>query len=241
MDLEFYPIDKDYRPQIYQSSSKRDWMDASTNKHPYHCIPIVRANSHGWELRMPQDLTVIWDGNESPEGLQIIDGEYEPNTGYPLAASLVGHGVLTFYCWYLIKTPEPYNLYVSGAPNKYVKGAAPVTGVVETHWSPYTFTMNWKIRYKNRPVTFKKDDPFVFFFPVDSTALENFNPVIKEIETHPHYDSYQEWSDDRGANPEKKHYYYKKGTDTKGCPIANPDLHKNKLNLKEPNEDKKTS
>jgi len=234
LEIEFYSISDDYQPQIFQSSSRRDWMDASTNKHPYKCIPIVRANSHGWELRLEQDITVVWNGEESPDGLQIIDGEYHHHNHPPLAASLVGHGVLTFYCWYLVKTPKPYNLYVSGAPNQFVKGAAPVTGVVETWWSPYTFTMNWKIRYKNRPVTFKKGTPFVYFFPVDSAALEEFTPVVKKVEEHEHYAEYKEWSDDRSANPEKQHQYYKKGTAPNGCPIAHEDLHKLKLSLQEP-------
>jgi hypothetical protein len=93
--------------------------------------------------------------------------------------------------------------------------------------------MNWKIRYKNRPVTFKAGTPFVHFFPVNSVVLEEFTPVFKEITEHPNYDSYKEWSDDRGANPEKKHYYYKKGTKPDGCPIANPELHKLKLKLQD--------
>ena len=233
MNIEFYPVEPSYTPKIYQSSSRRDWMDASSNKHPYTCVPIVRANSHGWEMRLPQDIVVTWDGNESPDGLKIIEGRYESKSQQMICASLVGHGVLTFYCWYLIKTPEPYNLYVSGSPNHFIKGAVPVTGVVETHWAPYTFTMNWKIRYKNRPVTFKAGTPFVHFFPVNSVVLEEFTPVFKEITEHPNYDSYKEWSDDRGANPEKKHYYYKKGTKPDGCPIANPELHKLKLKLQD--------
>jgi hypothetical protein len=30
VELELYAIDKYYRPPIYQSDAKRDWMDAST-------------------------------------------------------------------------------------------------------------------------------------------------------------------------------------------------------------------
>jgi Family of unknown function (DUF6065) len=241
MELEFYRVDPLYAPPVYQSSAKRDWMDASSTKHPYTCIPIVRANSHGWELRLPQDMTVTWDGGESPEGLQILSGQYESETRLPLAASLVGHGVLTFYTYYLIKTPEPYNLYVTGAPNQFIKGAAPLTGVVETYWSPYTFTMNWKIRYKNRPVTFKAGTPYVYFFPVNSVVLEEFTPVYKDVKEHENYEAYNIWSDGRIEHPNQVDGFYKKGIHPNGCPIANPELHKNKLVLKEPDENKKTS
>jgi hypothetical protein len=240
--MEFYAIDPNYKPKIYQSSAKRDWMDVGSDKHPYKCIPIVRANSHGWEMHLPHDVTVAWDGGTSPDGLRILEGQYdEAKENEIICASLVGHGVLTFYTWYLIKTPEPYNLYVTGAPNHLVKGAVPLTGVVETHWSPYTFTMNWKIRYKNRPVTFKAGTPFVHFFPVNSVVLEDFNIVHKKIEDHEQYEAYTIWSDGRTADPNKVDGYYKKGIHPSGCPIANPDIHKNKLNLKESRENKKTS
>ena len=234
MDIEFYPIETAYTPEIYQSSSRRDWMDASSNKHPYTCVPIVRANSHGWELRLPHDVVVVWDGDESPDGLRIIEGHREEKSQQLMCDSLVGHGVLTFYCWYLVKTPEPYNLYVSGPPNHFIKGAVPITGVVETHWSPYTFTMNWKIRYKNRPVVFKAGTPFVHFFPINSVVLEEFTPVYKKLEEHENYEAHKLWSDGRLENPSKVDGYYKKGTHPNGCPIANPDIHKNKLKLQEP-------
>lgn len=236
MDLEIYYPYKDYRPPVFQSPSRRGWMDATHDKHPYQCVPLIRANSHGWEMRLEQDVTVEWDGGEYPENLHILEGHTDPRTGYGVVDNSLGSGVLSFHVYALIKTPEPYNLFVSGPPNLYIKGAIPLTGVVETWWSPYTFTMNWKIRYKNRPVTFKKGTPFVYFFPINSIELEQFTPVYKDIEEHVHAAEYEEWSLDRAHNPQKRHHYYKHGITPSGCPITNPEFHKLKINLKEPKE-----
>lgn len=233
MELEFYKIYDDYFPKVEQAKSRRDWMDNTTDKHPYKCIPITRANAHGWTIRLPHDIIVQWDGGDQPGNLQILEGHYMDN-GIGLVDTSLGSGVLSFHPGMLVKTPKPYNLYVTGAPNELVKGAVPLTGVVETWWSPYTFTMNWKIRYVNRPVLFPKGLGYVHFFPINSVELEEWSTTVKPVEEHVHYKEYIEWSADRAANPQKRHDYYKHGVDPSGCPIADPEFHKLKLSLQEP-------
>ena len=233
MDLEIYYPHENYRPPVYQSASKRPWMDATGDKHPYRCVPVVRANSHGWEMRLPQDVTVWWDGGDYPEAITFDDSINDYESGHPLVSNSLGSGVLSFIVYALIKTPKPYNLYVTGAPNSLIRGAVPLTGVVETWWSPYTFTMNWKLRYTDRPVTFPKGFPFVHFFPINSLELEQWTPVYKDIKDHEYAEEYLEWNTDRYLNPTKRHDYYKHGTLPNGCPIADPELHKLKINLQD--------
>ena len=60
----------------------------------------------------------------------------------PLSA--FGEGVLTFHINGLFRTPPGWNLWVGGSPNSPKDGIYPLTGVIETDWSPYTFTMNWR-------------------------------------------------------------------------------------------------
>lgn len=233
MELEFYQVYEDYLPKIEQAKSRRDWMDKTSDKHPYKCVPVTRANSHGWTVRLPHDVVVIWDGGDRQDSIQILEGQ-ELDNGIGLVDTSLGHGTLSFITHFLVKTPKPYNLYVTGAPNELVKGAVPLTGVVETWWSPYTFTMNWKIRYVNRPVIFPKGLGYLHFFPINSAELENWSTVVKPIADHPHVQEYVEWSKDRSENPQKRHDYYKHGVDPSGCPIADPEFHKLKLALQEP-------
>jgi hypothetical protein len=208
-------------------------MDKTTDKHPYKCIPVTRANAHGWTIRLPHDIVVLWDGGDEPGNLQVLEG-LDMDNGISMVDTSLGSGVLSFHPHVLIKTPKPYNLYVTGAPNELVKGAVPLTGVVETWWSPYTFTMNWKIRYANRPVIFPKGLGYVHFFPVNSLELENWSTVVKPISDHPHAKEHLEWSEDRFKHPQKRHDYYKHGVDPSGCPIADPKVHKLKLALQGP-------
>ena len=191
MELELFQLYDNYFPKVTQSVPQRDWFTKSSTKHPYKCIPLTRANAHGWEIRLEHDLVVIWTGDEDPESLQILEGNQAGDSQLPIASNVLGHGTVTFLPHVLIRTPKPYNLYVTGAPNHLIKGAVPLTGVVETWWSPYTFTMNWKVRYKNRPVRFPAGTPFVHFFPVNSIELEQWTPVVKPVAEHPHFEVYK--------------------------------------------------
>ena len=47
---------------IKQTRVKRNWMDNTYDAHAYHCFPISLANSIGYELSAPEDITFIWDG-----------------------------------------------------------------------------------------------------------------------------------------------------------------------------------
>ena len=65
-------------PEIRQSRPRRDWMDESYKKHAYKCLPLTSANTHGWEVLLQQDVTVILDGPlDIP---RIVDGQTIPHT-----------------------------------------------------------------------------------------------------------------------------------------------------------------
>ncbi len=60
-------------PEIRQSRPRRDWMDESYKKHAYKCLPLTSANTHGWEVILQQDVTVVLD---SPTDIpRVVDGQ----------------------------------------------------------------------------------------------------------------------------------------------------------------------
>ena len=60
-------------PEIVQSRLKRDWMDNTYKKHAYQCLPVTTANVHGWDLILPQDVVVQWDGGNN--NVKILSGD----------------------------------------------------------------------------------------------------------------------------------------------------------------------
>ena len=55
-------------------------------------------------------------------------------------------------------------------------GLQPLTGIIETDWAPFTFTMNWKFTRKLAPVAFEQDEPFCMIFPVKRGTRLNRRP-----------------------------------------------------------------
>src|SRR4051812_12634224 len=53
---------------------QRAWMDATTERFAYRCLPMVIANQAGWMIENPVDFTASWNGGRQPEDLWIDFG-----------------------------------------------------------------------------------------------------------------------------------------------------------------------
>src|SRR5882757_10212642 len=141
MDLIAY-VHPGWAPLIRPAPATRAWMDDTPEAFAYRCLPLNIANAHGWEVLNPCGFEAIWDGGSGVEALTI-----KPDAGAVegrLAQSLFGQGVITFHVEAIVRTPPGWNLWVGGSPNRHKDGVGPLTGVIETDWSPFTFTMNWR-------------------------------------------------------------------------------------------------
>jgi hypothetical protein len=132
----------------------------------------------------------------------------------------------------------------TGPTNSPKDGFAPLTGIIETDWLPYPFTMNWQF---TRPgeVHFDAGEPFCRVFPVPAGALQAVEPEIRDLGADPEMLSqYQAWRAKRdefmaryrGGDAAtikqawQKFYFtgkYPDGTETQAA-------HTSKLELREP-------
>src|SRR6478736_3013671 len=125
---------------IRPAPAERAWMDNTENRHAYRCLPLTIANAHGWEILSPGGFNAIWNGGKGLDAVTVTaDAGVEP-----AAMSHFGHGVLTFTVPCLFRTEPGFDLMVTGPFNMPKDSIAPLTGIIETDWSPYTFTMNWR-------------------------------------------------------------------------------------------------
>lgn len=188
MKLEIVALQKaaDETVSIEQSALKRRWMDNTADEYAYRCLPLNIANQHGWAVYPKNNIVASWTGDSSIErdGVKVYD---DPNN---LAVSHFGHGILTFTLPFLVKLDPGYSLYITGAPNHFIKGIQPCTGIFEADWAPYSFTMNWKFTHANEPVTFTPKDPICFFFPVPRN-------IVPDTKTK--YSTFDEQEDDYKA------------------------------------------
>ncbi len=240
LDLICY-LHPGWAPLIRPAPRTRAWMDATPQSFAYRCLPLDIANAHGWEVLNPVGFEAVWDGGAGVEAVTI-----RPDEGVQAeraAASLFGQGVLTFHVEGVFRTAPGWNLWVSGSPNRQKDAIQPLTGVVETDWSPFTFTMNWRFTRPHTPVRFEALEPFCFLFPVERDALEAIEPRFAPMAKEPGLEArFRGWSAGRDAfqarmrsEPDvaaadrwQKHYY--QGTDGMGS--AAPPGHRTKLRLR---------
>src|SRR5688572_15701160 len=90
----------------------RAWMDETPERFAYRCLPLVIANTHGWELLCPAPFEVYWNGGVGLNDLKVVDAEDPSKAGPPFAASHFGSGIFTMHTGYLFQTEPGYSLYV---------------------------------------------------------------------------------------------------------------------------------
>jgi hypothetical protein len=109
-----------------------------------------------------------------------------------------GDGVLTFTIPYLFRTPPGINLWVKGPVNHIKDGIQALEGIVETDWSPSTFTMNWKITRPGLPIRFEQGEPICMVVPIPRGLTESLDPMLLPIDANPDLElEYQEWQASR--------------------------------------------
>ena len=201
MDLKCYVFDG-WKPRIRPATSQRDWMDGAPDAFPYRCLPLNIANGHGWEILSPCGFEVEWNGGQNPEDVTVRVDAGAPEADWPVA--LFGQGTFTVHIAGLIRTPPGWNLWVSGPPNAAKDGVSPLAGIIETDWSPYSFTMNWRLTRPGNVVRFEENEAIAHIFPVQRGLLDGVRPSFHAIEEEPELKAaYLAWSASRDAFHEK--------------------------------------
>jgi len=195
MDFICY-LNEGWAPLIRPAEATRAWMTKTAEGFAYRCLPLNIANAHGWEILCPDDVVAYWTGGSDVADVVVRSGR----TVRVPAVSLFGQGVLSFHIEALFRTPPGWDLWITGSPNRPKPGIAALSGVVETDWSPYTFTMNWKFTRRNHWVRFEKHEPICFVFPVRRGALDRMEPKFVPLAENPDLlAQFEAWSRSRSA------------------------------------------
>ena len=240
MDLICY-LHPGWAPLIRPAPARRAWMDDTPESFAYRCLPLNIANAHGWEILSPVGFDAVWNGGAGADAVGIRGEPGSDPARMPV--SLFGQGVLTFHIEGVFRTPPGWNLWIGGSPNRLKDALSPLTGVIETDWSPFTFTMNWRFTRSGRWVNFDAMEPIGFFFPVSRAAIEDFTPKFEPLGADPAtLERFQAWSQARDAFHDRmraqpsqapadrwqKHYY--RGVDVTGQTLVGD--HRARLRLK---------
>ena len=197
MDLACY-VKPGWRPRLRAAPARRAWMDATPQAYAYRCLPLNIANAHGWEILSPCGFEAEWNGGDTVGDLTVRTDPGARPAQVPV--SLFGQGILTFHVEGVMRTPPGVDLWVGGSPNRFKDGISPLAAVIETDWSPFTFTMNWRFTRPGQCVRFEENEPFCFFFPVVRGLVQAMRPRIAPIEAEADLKTrFETWSASRDA------------------------------------------
>lgn len=184
-------------PKLVPAPVERDWMDRTIAGFAYRCLPLNIANAHGWLILNGAPFVAEWDGGLGLEAVTVQPAIHDTAVG---ADSHFGSGVLTFSIGALFRTEPGWDLVVTGPLNQPKDAIQPLTGIVETDWSPFSFTMNWKFTRKFNPVAFERDEPFCMIFPIQRGTIEQVEPEFRPLEADPEvHAAYTSWAESRRA------------------------------------------
>jgi len=161
-------------------------MDDFPDRHAYRCLPLSIANAHGWDILCPVALAIDWNGGPRIEDV-TVRALQTTTGGRPVSAFCRSHfssGIVTFHTDYIFRTDDEWDLLATGLFNSPKKGICPLTGIIESNWLPYPFTMNWQVTEPGR-IVFEKEEPFCFIFPIRKQAVLDCQPEIHDLAEDP--------------------------------------------------------
>jgi hypothetical protein len=179
--LDCYALHDDV-PKLVPARVQRGWMDEFTDRHIYRCLPLAIANSFGWDMLCPVPIEIEWNGGPAIADLSVRALRPLPG-GRPadhFCKSHFSRGTVTFHTDYIFRTEPGWALMASGPFNGAKDNIVPLTGIVETDWLPYTFTMNWKLLRPGR-ASFEEDEPFCSIVPVRVQPILDCEPHIRRL------------------------------------------------------------
>jgi hypothetical protein len=196
MDLICFEVLPD-RVELRPAPRRRQWMDETRNAMAYHCLPLVIANAHGWEMLCPFGFEARWNGGPAVSDLEITVDPEEARRRPELVLSNFGSGILSFNPQLVLRTAPGYNLWVTGPINRFKDGVQGLSASIETDWMPFTFSMNWKVTRPDATIRFEAGEPFAAFFPVQRGVVAACEPRLASIQEEPALEASYQWANAR--------------------------------------------
>lgn len=185
--------------ELQWADLKREWMEKTSNKFAYRCLPLTIANQLGFWVLNPVGFTAKWLG--APD---VVEFRFD-KAGDFWGRSITNHfkyGIVTWNTPFLFRTrPVGSRVLITGAPNRFKHNAHPLTGLIESDWMVMSFTMNWQIMRPHEEVRFERGEPIFQAIPLARNPcldLERAKVVYRRLDDDPALAAeYRTWVESR--------------------------------------------
>jgi hypothetical protein len=171
---------------------KRDWMEATFDRHAYNCFPMSLANRLGWTFSYPEDIVFIWDGiNDSSDfHVKILKGNKyaHPNRG---------NRTISFNTGITFDPKENITLLTMPVPNQFIAGTQCITTLITNSVLATEIPVAWMITLPNVEITIPAHTPIAAILPISLEQLQTHEVTV--INGSPEYpDNYDQYLFERG-------------------------------------------
>jgi hypothetical protein len=168
----------------------RDWMDATPEKHAYHCFPVTQANTVGWTISMPVDIKFIWDGVNDTSGnhIEILEGNSFVYTGR-------GQSSVSFNTNLLFRSESNVSLLTMTPPNYFNPDYQVIGSVISTSFFRNPLPLAIKALTPNKEILIPAGTPIATILPISLSELKD---SVIEVKKFPQEDMH-EWNEKNRA------------------------------------------
>lgn len=211
---------------ISQLSVKRKWMDDTVDAHAYVCFPVTLANSLGWAISYPEDISFIWDGISDTSGhhVTILSGNKYCYTER-------ANATISFKTGLVFRTNENTSLLQMPVPNLFTDKYESFTTLISTSFYQGELPCALRILKPNEIITIKANTPISSILPISLSEIQNSSISYSGIEIL-NTNNYDEKID----KPKKMQRgfwsnSYRDGTDINGNKLGNHEVKSIKLKV----------
>ena len=223
---------------INPMSIKRDWMDATPEKHAYRCFPVTQANMIGWSLSCNQDIKFIWDGinDTNSNHVKIIEEKDFLYTGRGQSTVSISTGLI-------FRTDSNISLITINPVNYFNNDFETMSSLISTSWYDTSLPLAIKAKTPNKEIVIKSGTPLATIMPISLTAMDGTeidicdysDPERKREKAHRSYgDAAQElnkkgeWTD-----------WYRKAVNEKGESLGSHEVNVLHLSINDKTKNKR--
>jgi hypothetical protein len=162
---------------ISPMSIKRDWMDATSEKHAYRCFPVTQANVIGWSLSCIEDISFIWDGinDQTQDHIKIL---FAPEGSYAGR----GQSSISFNTGLIFKTENDLSILTINPVNYFSEDFETMSSLISTSFFDNPIPLAIKAKSANKEIVIKAGTPLATIIPISLTNLNNSTIEILNYE-----------------------------------------------------------
>lgn len=161
---------------IFQPLSiRRDWLDDLVpENHGYKCFPMALANTIGYGIAFPEDISFTWNGeyNASNKNVQVLKGANYTNLNR-------GWNTISFLSGIRFKTDPDVSMLAYPVPNQFIDGYQPFTTVISTSFYKGEYQIAAKITRPSHTITIEAGTPVIAVMPISLSYLNNSEAIEK--------------------------------------------------------------